>query len=166
MRCATHLLSANLVYIINEVRPLALLHAGYIINAMNPSGAHHGGDRKSVGIKGVNHPLDKPEGNTRKPLKGLGSDITTIQRMCADDLDTIKLIEIATQNPTGVNLGVDNIHARRPDGTSQQASLRRLRKHAPEIHKQVISGKLSAHAGSLFPIRPAQSSVTTLLSSS
>jgi hypothetical protein len=69
--------------------------------------------------------------------------------MCADDLDTIKLIEIATQNPTGVNLGVDNVHARRPDGNSQQASLRRLRKHAPEIHKQVKKGALSAHAGML-----------------
>jgi hypothetical protein len=55
----------------------------YIVNGMNPSGAHHDGDRKSVGIKGVVHPLDKPEGNTRKPLDGLGTDVETIKRMCA-----------------------------------------------------------------------------------
>jgi hypothetical protein len=57
------------------------------------------------------------------------------------------MIDEATQNPVGKHHDVDNIHVTRPDGTSRQASLRRLRKHAPSIHKEVVAGKLSANAG-------------------
>jgi len=48
---------------------------------------------------------------------------------------------------TTVKSKMDNVHLAVPSGNSHQASLRRLRKHNPTIHKQVISGKLSAHAG-------------------
>jgi hypothetical protein len=38
---------------------------------------------------------------------------------------------------------VDNINGFKPDGTSREAALRSLLKNAPEIHDEVISGKLS-----------------------
>ncbi len=86
---------------------------------------------------------------TRQPLDGLGSDVKTIQRMCADDIETLTLIDEALKNPHGVHHAFDNVHSTKPDGTSRQAALRSLRKNAPAIHKEVISGKLSAHAGML-----------------
>ena len=84
-----------------------------------------------------------------KEWEGLGSDVKTIQRMCADDAETLDLIDSALKNPNGVHHAVDIINAIKPDGTSRQAALRSLRKNAPAIHKEVISGKLSAHAGML-----------------
>jgi hypothetical protein len=82
-----------------------------------------------------------------KPLEGLGSDVKTIQRMCSDDDETLDLIDVAIANPHGVHRDIDNINITQPNGTSRQNALRSLRKNAPLIHKEVISGKLSAHAG-------------------
>jgi hypothetical protein len=62
--------------------------------------------------------------------------------MCSDDVATVALIDEVIQNPTGVN----NVNTPRPQGNSRQAALRSLRNNAPLIHKEVISGKLSAHA--------------------
>ena len=61
-------------------------------------------------------------------------------------------------NPTGRNQysteeaedNVDNIHVdQRPSGTSESAALRRLRKDRPDLHAQVLSGEVSAHAASV-----------------
>jgi hypothetical protein len=84
---------------------------------------------------------------TRKPLEGLGSDVKTIQRMCADDAETLDLIDEVIQNPHGIHVDVNNINVTRPQGTSRQNALRSLRKNAPSIHREVITGRLSAHAG-------------------
>ena len=46
------------------------------------------------------------------------------------------------------NKPVDNIN-KRPDGTSKDATLRRLRKDYPELHKRVLAGELSANAAAL-----------------
>ncbi len=72
--------------------------------------------------------------------------------MCADDSATLSMITQAVKNPNGrrpKQKTVDNVHSSKPDGNSRQAALRSLRKNAPEIHDEVISGKLSAHAGML-----------------
>jgi hypothetical protein len=93
---------------------------------------------------------------TRKPLEGLGSDVKTIQRMCSDDSAARGLIEeeLKKEAKHGGDHGnqytggkIDIINLATPDGTSRDQALRALRKHNPAIYKEVISGKLSAHAG-------------------
>ncbi len=81
--------------------------------------------------------------------EGLGSDIKTLERLCADDNETLSLIDVATENPNCLHHAVNNVNGMRPEGNSRQTALRSLRKNAPEVHKEVISGKLSAHAGML-----------------
>jgi len=76
------------------------------------------------------------------PLAGLGADIALVQRITAADTVTADLLDRALQNPTGVH----NIDTKRPRGTSKAAALRRLRKDAPELHADVLAGRLSAHA--------------------
>lgn len=44
------------------------------------------------------------------------------------------------------NVDIINIRSPRPDGTSSQLSLRRLRKARPELHQQVLAGEKSPHS--------------------
>jgi hypothetical protein len=61
-------------------------------------------------------------------------------------------------NPTGKNqhtapVGtVDNIHGstiERPSGTSEAATVRRLRKDRPDLHAKYLANELSAHAAAV-----------------
>jgi hypothetical protein len=76
--------------------------------------------------------------------------------MCADDSATRGLIEeeLKKEAKHGGDHGnqytggkIDNVNLATPDGNSRDQALRALRKHNPAIYKEVISGKLSAHAG-------------------
>lgn len=82
------------------------------------------------------------------PTDGLGATVEMVRNLLRDDLEAIDLFDRAMQKPNGTNqhsfLGVDNIHAR-PDGTSREAGLRRLRKTSPKLHAQVIEGKLTVN---------------------
>lgn len=83
------------------------------------------------------------------PLKGLGSEISLIKRIVADDPEAVDLLDRVLQRQVGHPREiVDNINNSegRPSGTSQAHALRRLRKDAPELHAEVIAGRLSAHA--------------------
>lgn len=98
-------------------------------------------------------------------VDGLGTTVAQLHDLCRRDTEALDLLDKVTQNPHGgdhkskafnvdninvdiVNIGdVDNIHIRKPDGTSVAANLRRLRKDRPEIHAKVIAGELSSHAG-------------------
>lgn len=85
---------------------------------------------------------------TMAPLKGLGSDIDLVRRIAADDTVTLDLLDQILKE--GSRQGertdiVDNIHEVRPAGTSQNAAIRRLRKDAPELHADVLAGRISAH---------------------
>ncbi len=65
--------------------------------------------------------------------------------------ETSNLLTTALQRPAhrpeSAGVSVDNINtSTRPDGTTQAAALRKLRKDAPKLHEQVIAGRLSAHA--------------------
>ena len=82
---------------------------------------------------------------TTPPLKGLGSDVALVQRIVAADTKASDLLDKALQNPVGHPSINDNIKDRAPDGTSQSQALRRLRKDAPELHADVLAGRLSAH---------------------
>jgi len=83
------------------------------------------------------------------PLKGLGSEISLIKRIVADDREAVDLLDRVLQRQVGrPRKTVDNTNNSegRPSGTSQARALRRLRKDAPELHAEVIAGRLSAHA--------------------
>lgn len=83
------------------------------------------------------------------PLKGLGAEISLIKRIVADDREAVDLLDRVLQRQVGrPRETMDNINNSegRPSGTSQARALRRLRKDAPELHAEVIAGRLSAHA--------------------
>lgn len=85
------------------------------------------------------------------PLKGLGAEISLIKRIVADDREAVDLLDQALQGKHGGDRSkLDNIQlaspSSAPTGTSQARALRRLRKDAPELHAEVIAGRLSAHA--------------------
>ena len=83
---------------------------------------------------------------TAKPLRGLGATLRLVQRVAAEDPVTLDLLDQAIQRPPSLH-AVDNIHgAERPSGTSESAALRRLRKDRPDLHAEVMTGALSAHA--------------------
>lgn len=85
------------------------------------------------------------------PLKGLGAEISLIKRIVADDREAVDLLDRVLQGEHGGDRSkLDNIQlaspSSAPTGTSQARALRRLRKDAPELHAEVIAGRLSAHA--------------------
>lgn len=85
------------------------------------------------------------------PLKGLGAEISLIKRIVADDPEAVDLLDQALQGKHGGDRSkLDNVQlaspSSAPDGNSQARALRRLRKDAPELHAEVIAGRLSAHA--------------------
>lgn len=86
---------------------------------------------------------------TTPPLKGLGATLDLIERIVKDDAELLDLLDQALQNPVGRHQDSDNItvlDTAGGRGTSQQYALRKLRKDAPELHAEVLAGRLSAHA--------------------
>jgi hypothetical protein len=82
------------------------------------------------------------------PLKGLGSDVDLVRRIVANDKETFDLLDQALQNPVG-HPPIGNNVPDRPEGNSAAKALRRLRKDAPELHSEVLAGRLSAHGAML-----------------
>jgi hypothetical protein len=79
--------------------------------------------------------------------RGLGTTVPMLNNVCRDDDDATDLIDGAVRNPVGTNqhVGVDNINRlRRPDGTSRDHALRRLRDQRPDQHALVMG----CHVGS------------------
>jgi hypothetical protein len=80
------------------------------------------------------------------PLAGLGSDLGLVRRIVVEDVEALDLLDRATQNPGGRPETGSIITSFRPEGTTKDKALRRLRKDAPELHADVLAGRLSAHA--------------------
>jgi len=78
------------------------------------------------------------------PPKGLGADLPLLKRICASDPEAIDLIDKATANPKHIHTDADNVSIT-PQGNSAQAAIRRLRKDRPDLHADVIAGKVSPH---------------------
>lgn len=90
---------------------------------------------------------------------GLGTDVKTLKNLCRDNPAALDALDRATQGRTGRPSAetVDNINdLKKPDGTSRDAALRRLRKHSdPEsddyredvagLYRQVLQGEKSCH---------------------
>lgn len=97
---------------------------------------------------------------TTPPLKGLGASMRLIEKLIEslDDeparAEARDLLDRALQRTGGgsskIDLTVDNLHSEndlaRPSGTSREAGLRRLRKDRPDLHAEVLAGRLSTHA--------------------
>jgi hypothetical protein len=81
---------------------------------------------------------------TTPPLGGLGSDIALVERIVADDDDAIELLREALKERPIPGNSHNNI-MRVKQGTGRGYSLQRLRKDAPELHADVLAGRLSAH---------------------
>lgn len=90
------------------------------------------------------------------PLKGLGANMRLIEKLIdsiedlADRRTAQDLLDQTLQRPSHVHAGkkqedVYDIHVR-PSGTSREAGLRRLRKDRPDLHAEVLDGRLSTHA--------------------
>jgi len=88
---------------------------------------------------------------TTPPLEGLGVTIDLLKKLARGDNELIDLIDQATARKPGDNqytMVHNNIMSHNEtQGTSSTYALRKLRKDAPEIHKLVIKGELSPHAG-------------------
>lgn len=94
----------------------------------------------------VVRPASFAEFVTTKPLRGLGATVRLVQRVAAEDPDTVDLLDRELQRPPSLH-AVDNVHGtERPSGNSESAALRRLRKDRPDLHADVLARKLSAHA--------------------
>jgi hypothetical protein len=103
---------------------------------------------------------------TIPPLKGLGASLVLVRRIIEAESDkakrakTLDLLDRATQVDHGGDrhseaFKLHNIHLegdssngaknKAPTGTSRAAGLRRLRKDRPDLHAEVLAGRLSAH---------------------
>lgn len=85
---------------------------------------------------------------TTQPLAGLGASVATVRKLLVDDVEALDLLDQAVQGRRGERTDlVPNIHeVERPAGTTRDRALRKLRKDAPELHADVLAGRLTAHA--------------------
>ncbi len=88
----------------------------------------------------------------RDPPNGLGIGLQLFRRLIQDDRTALALLDEAMQRPTGrPSESVDNINTKRPDGTSVDYTIRRLRKdedHA-DIYVRWLGGEISANAAAI-----------------
>jgi hypothetical protein len=76
-----------------------------------------------------------------------------VRRVISDDPETLDLLDQAMQRPSSIHAGVDIVNAsERPQGNSSDRALRKLRTDAPELHADVLAGRLSAHAAMVSTI--------------
>lgn len=91
---------------------------------------------------------------TTPPLRGLGADLDLIRRVVGNDPEALDLLDRAMQNPVGgsskivLNHHIVNVENDQevPKGNSAAYALRKLRKDAPDLHAEVLAGRLTAHA--------------------
>jgi hypothetical protein len=108
---------------------------------------------------------------TTPPLAGLGTDIALVRRLVADDIEALDLLDQALQNPVGSNVPLYNVQGQAPAGNAKDRALRKLRKDAPELHAEVLAGRLSAHRAMVkagfrpatFTVRPDPASAARTL---
>jgi hypothetical protein len=86
---------------------------------------------------------------TTPPLAGLGTTVEMLQRIIGDRVELVDRLDELMRNPVGHPGKGNNVtRSKRPGNTREQA-LRRLRKDAPELHAEVLAGRLTAHAAAV-----------------
>ena len=69
-----------------------------------------------------------------------------VHSIIRDDTEALDLLDQAMKGRQGERTDlVDIINEVRPNGTSRDQALRRLRKDRPDLHAKVLAGELSAH---------------------
>ena len=87
---------------------------------------------------------------TATPPEGLGTDVGTVKRLCADDAVALDLIDKAEKSAarqgarTDIYNNVQEVSSA-PVGNSAQAAIRRLRKDRPDLHARVLAGEITPH---------------------
>jgi len=86
-----------------------------------------------------------------KPLEGLGSTISQVRNCCRDDPKALDAIDCVVQRTHGGSRNgsfkFNNVKLEKPPmGNSAAAALRRLRDARPDLHRQVLAKKKTAHA--------------------
>ena len=86
------------------------------------------------------------------PTAGLGIGIEVLRRLVQDDPVAVDALDRATQGKQGQRTDlVDNINeVDRPTGTSEAATVRRLRKDRPDLHAQYLANEISANAAAIL----------------
>lgn len=83
-----------------------------------------------------------------QPLEGLGADVPTLERLCANNLEALEVLRDAVSGKRGArNDIVNNVnYVESPEGNSAAYALRKLRTDAPTLHARVLAGDMSPHA--------------------
>lgn len=107
---------------------------------------------------------------TTPPTAGLGATMRLIEKI-VDSIDdeaersqAQNLLDQARQGRQGARSDLGNIvtEVRRPEGNSKAKAHRRLRKDRPDLHDEVLAGRISAHAAMVQAgFRPKTLSVPT-----
>lgn len=84
---------------------------------------------------------------TTPPLRGIGANVDLIKRIVADDPEAERMLRDALKEQ-GRRSDIRNnrTEVKAVTGTSRAYALQRLERNAPELHAEVLAGKLSAHA--------------------
>ncbi|MBL3670653.1 hypothetical protein JL475_32730 [Streptomyces sp. M2CJ-2] len=85
---------------------------------------------------------------TTPPTAGLGASVDLVRRIVLPDPEALDLLDQAIVGRQGerTDLVSNRNEVPRPVGTTKAAALRKLRKDKPELHADVLAGRLSAHA--------------------
>lgn len=90
---------------------------------------------------------------TTPPLRGLGASVKLVRSLVRDDPVALDLFDQASQganggdrrSPHSTSLYNIQTEAAPPTGTSREAGLRRLRSARPDLHAEVLAGRLTIH---------------------
>lgn len=80
---------------------------------------------------------------------GLGSSLAQLRGLCAQDIEARDVLDAQLQKEghpgERTDLGNNVPEVKRPEGNTEAKALRRLRKDRPDLHAQVIAGRVSAN---------------------
>ena len=90
------------------------------------------------------------------PTAGLGIGVDVLRRLVRDDPAALDALDRAVQKRHGgdrksdkAKIKHDNVKLDQPNGNSESAALRRLRKDRPDLHTRVLANELTAHAAAV-----------------
>ena len=99
-------------------------------------------------------PADFKEFVETKYPSGLGTTLEILRKIITGNPRALDLFDQALQRKPGGDNGNqytggkdNNVNVAKPMGNTAARALRKLRKDAPEIHAEVLAGKISPHAG-------------------
>lgn len=85
---------------------------------------------------------------TATPPDGLGSDLALVKRIVAGT-EVEDLLDQELRNPKGRPRKDANSNHSKVTGTTRSAALRRLRDQRPDLHAEVLAGRLTANAAAI-----------------